>query len=174
MRKSIFLLSLLLLTTIHINSQNDISQKPRFIDNVRFGGSINMGFGKSHSTFAISPSAIYDFSSEFSAGLSLTYIYLKNKSTYKSTTNIFGGSVLALFRPIQSFQLSAEFEQLKLNEDIVYDTENDISTWQPALYLGAEYVMGNIAVGFHYDVLFVKATNVIYATAFTPVVRVYF
>ncbi len=174
MQKSIFLLALLLLTTIHVNSQNSITQEPRFIDNVRFGGSINMGFSKNHSTFAISPSAIYDFSNMFSAGLSLTYIYLKNKSTFQSTTNIFGGSVLALFRPIQSFQLSAEFEELKLNDKIVYDVDNQISTWQPALYLGAEYVMGNIAVGFHYDVLFVKATNVIYAAAFTPVVRVYF
>lgn len=172
MLKSISLLSLLMLSTIHLYSQNLATDQPRFIDNVRFGGAINMGFGSSYSTFSISPSAIYDFSNEFSAGLSLTYVYVKNKSAIQSTTNLYGGSVLALFRPIHYLQLSTEYEQLKLSKKLVYD--NAISTWQPALYIGAEYVTGNVAMGLRYDVLFDKTTNVIYASALTPVFRVYF
>jgi len=173
MRKSVFLLSLLLLTTIHINSQNEITQKSRFIDNVRFGGGINMGFGNSNSFFTISPSVIYDFSSSFSAGVSGKYMYFKNKSALGRTTNLYGGSILTLLRPMNQLQLSAEYERLKLNEKIVHDPENDISTWQPALYIGAEYVTGNIAMGLRYDVLYEK-TNVIYSSALSPIFRVYF
>lgn len=172
MQKTICLLAFLMLGTIHLYSQNLAADQPRFIDNVRFGGGINMGFGSSYSTFSISPSAIYDFSNEFSAGLSFRYVYVKNKSGIQSTTNLYGGSVLALFRPIRNLQLSSEYEQLKLSKKLVYD--NAISSWQPALYFGAEYVTGNVAIGLRYDVLFDKATNVIYASALTPVFRVYF
>ena len=132
-----------------------------------------MGFGDSHSYFSIAPSVIYDFSSYFSAGLSGKYMYFKKKSGIERTTNLYGGSVLALFRPARALQLSAEYERLKLNEKIVYDVDNEISLWQPALYIGAEYVTGNIAMGLRYDLLY-KKTNVIYSSALSPVFRVYF
>ena len=171
MRKSVFFLSLLLLTTIQINSQNDISQKPRFIDNVRFGGGINMGFGSNHSFFAITPGAIYDFSEYFSSGLSFKYMYFKNKSVHANTVNIIGGSILTLFRPINSFQLSAEYEQLKKSEKQVFQDAS--SLWQSALFFGLEYVSGNLAIGLRYDVLYDK-TNLIYPSALSPIFRVYF
>ena len=172
MLRSIGILSLLLFFTIGTFSQNAATEEPSFFDNVRFGGGINIGFGNSYSTFSISPSAIYDFSPEFSAGLSATYVYVKNNSTIQSTSNILGGSALMLYRPIQYLQLSSEFEQLKITQK--YASSYNASLWQPALYFGVEYVTGNLAMGLRYDVLFDENKNVIYSSALTPIFRVYF
>jgi len=69
-------------------------------------------------------------------------------------------------------QFSTEFEQLKINQNIAF--LNDADLWQSALYIGAEYVTGNISMGLRYDVLFDKATNIIYSSALSPIFRVYF
>lgn len=170
MQKSIFLLSLALITSMYLNGQNS-EPKERFIDNVRFGGGINMGFGSNHSFFTIAPGAIYDFSEYFSSGLSFKYMYFKNKSINPNAVNIIGGSILALYRPGSSIQLSAEFERLKKSEKQVFQDAE--SLWQSALFFGFEYVTGNIALGLRYDVLYDK-TNLIYPSALSPVFRVYF
>jgi hypothetical protein len=172
MHKILILLLLIFLVNINLFSQNSELDQHRFIDDVRFGGGINIGVGNNYSTFSISPSAIYDFSDKFSAGLSATYVYVKNKSTVSRTTNIYGGSVLALYKPIRNMQFSTEFEQLKINQNIAF--LNDADLWQSALYIGAEYVTGNISMGLRYDVLFDKATNIIYSSALSPIFRVYF
>ena len=172
MHKILILLSLLFLVNINLSSQNSDLEPHRFIDDVRFGGGINIGVGNTYSTFSISPSAIYDFSNEFSAGLSATYVYVKNKSTVNSTTNIYGGSILALYKPINNMQFSTEFEQLKIDQKYAFVNDSDL--WQSALYIGAEYVTGNISMGLRYDVLFDKTTNVISSSALSPVFRVYF
>ena len=172
MQKTHILPLLIIFTISNLFSQNSELEKHRFIDNVRFGGEFNIGLNNSYSTFSLSPSALYDFSDEFSLGLSLKYVYVKNKSVIQNTSNIFGGSVLAFYRPIQNIQFSTEFEQLKLNRKINY--VNAINSWQPALYVGLEYVTGNLAMGLRYDVLFDKTKNVIYASGLTPVFRLYF
>ena len=172
MQKILFLLSFFIFTQLQITAQNSNLDQPSFFDNVRFGGGANIGLGNSYSTFAISPSAIYDFSNEFSAGISISYVYVKTKSTITRTTNLYGGSLLAFYRPIDYLQFSTEYEQLKVTQKIAI--HNDTSLWQPALYIGLEYVTGNIAMGLRYDVLYDKATNVIYASGLSPVFRVYF
>ncbi len=172
MHKIKILLLLIIFVNINLFGQNSDLEQHRFMDDVRFGGGINIGVGSSYSTFAISPSAIYDFSDTFSAGLSFTYVYVKTKSTINSTTNHYGGSVLALYKPINNLQFATEFEQLKVNQK--YATTNETDSDQNALYIGAEYVTGNISMGLRYDVLFDKTTNVIYSSALTPVFRVYF
>ncbi len=172
MYKKLIILTLLSLVHLNIFCQNSELDKHKFFDDVRFGGGANIGMGSSYSTFTISPSVIYDFSKEFSAGLSVSYVYLKNKSTINTTTNLYGGSILALYKPINYFQLSTEFENLKINQRLIYGA--DLLEWQKALYIGIEYVTGKIAMGLRYDVLYDKTTNIIYSSALSPVFRVYF
>jgi|GEM_PF-814131 hypothetical protein len=171
MHKTTYLLLFLLSLNFNLSAQIN-SRDNNFIDNVRFGGGFNIGFGNSYSTFSISPSAIYDFSNEFGAGLGFTYVYVKNKSVVQSTTNLVGGSLLAFYKPVYNIQLSTEYEQLKVSRK--YGFSNEASSWQPALYIGLEYVSGNMAVGLRYDILFDEATNIIYSSALTPVFRIYF
>jgi long-subunit fatty acid transport protein len=172
MQKTFILLLLLFLANSNLTSQNSELKQQKFINNIRFGGGFNISLNNSYTTFAISPSALYDFSDEFSLGLGLTYVYVKNKSIIQRTSNLYGGSILALYRPIQYIQLSMEYEQLKLNQKINYS--NTINPWQPALYIGMEYVTGNLAMGLRYDVLFDQTKNVIYASGLSPVFRLYF
>ncbi|PHR73721.1 MAG: alpha-ketoglutarate decarboxylase [Lutibacter sp.] len=152
--------------TINLNAQNSNTD---FWDDVRFGGGFNVGFGSNYTTIAISPSAIYDFSDEFSTGLSLSYLYSKNK-TFNNTANVYGASVISLYNPFDSFQLSGEFEELNINFNNGFDQD---SYWNPALYLGAAYRTGGISIGLRYDVLY-KESKSIYSSALTPVFRIYF
>jgi len=172
MRKIYFLLAIISLVHLNIFGQNSNLDKQHFIDNVRFGGGFNIGVGNNYSTFSVSPSAIYDFSDKFGAGLSMTYVYVKNKSIQNSTTNLYGGSILALFKPVYYLQISTEYENLKINQN--YYSENNISQWQNALYFGLEYVTGNISMGLRYDVLFDKVKSITSSSALNPVFRIYF
>ncbi|MDP3313614.1 alpha-ketoglutarate decarboxylase [Lutibacter sp.] len=172
MNKIIILLTFISFTSLIVVGQNSELAPHRFMDDVRFGGGINMSFGTNYTTFSISPSALYDFSNSFAAGFGLKYVYVKTKSGYESTTNIFGGSIIALYKPASNFQISSEFEQLKMDKKF-YFPEN-VSAWQPAWYFGIEYVTGNIAMGLRYDVLFDKQENLLYSSALSPVFRVYF
>lgn len=170
MHKTIYLILFFATISVSINGQETETSKTTFFDNVRFGGGINMGLGQSHSYFSIAPSAIYDISEQFSAGVGFTYMYYKRKSTTQPTTNIYGGSILTLFRPIKGIQLSAEFERIKLSKKQIF--QEAISPWQEALFIGAEYVTGNISMGLRYDVLYEK--NLISVSPLSPVFRIYF
>ena len=167
MNRSVFLIGLLLIfSNLSINAQNSNDD---FWENVRFGGGFNVGFGSNYTTIAISPSAIYDFSDEFSTGLSLSYLYSKNK-TFNTTANVYGASVISLYNPFDNFQFSGEFEELNINFN---NGLNQNSYWNPALYLGTAYRTGGISIGLRYDVLY-KENKSIYSSALTPVFRIYF
>jgi len=172
MHKTLPLILLIVLINQNLFGQNSDLAEPHFFDNVRFGGGVNIGLGSNYSTFAISPSAIYDFSDQFSAGFGVTYVYLNNKSTVNITTNLYGGSILAFYKPISQMQISTEYENLKINQN--YSYEIDQSQWQKALYFGVEYVTGNISMGLRYDVLYDKLRNITNSSALNPVFRVYF
>ena len=167
MNKNLILFGLsLIFSAVSLNAQNSDQS---FWNNVRFGGGLNVGFGSNFTTLAISPSAIYDFSEEFSAGLSLSYLYSKNK-VFNSTANVYGASIISLYNPIDRLQFSGEFEELNINFSNGVDKD---SYWNPALYLGAAYRTGAVSIGLRYDVLY-KENKSIYSSALTPVFRVYF
>ncbi len=163
--KKVLLICTFLISTIAFAQENS---ETSFWDEVRFGGGFGLGFGNNSTTIAISPTAIYDFNSQFSMGLSLGYQYAK-RGDFKN--NVFSTSILSLYSPIQEIQLSAEFEQLFVNQSF---QGVDDSFSYPALYVGAGYRVGrNISIGFRYDLLFDKNRS-IYASAISPVFRVFF
>jgi len=165
-RNAFFTVLLLFLCLFNLEAQNSDSN---FWDSVRFGGGFNVGFGNNYTTVAISPSAIYDFSDAFSSGLSVSYLYSKNKA-FNSTANVYGASAISLYNPFDRFQLSAEFEELNIN---LNNGVNNNSYWNPALYFGVAYRNGGVSVGLRYDVLY-KENKSIYSSALTPVFRIYF
>lgn len=178
-KKLIFLTkSLLFVTIISFNlttsaQNNNNNQKDSiFWDNVQFGGGLGLGFGNNFTNVTLAPSAIYNFNQYISAGLGLQYSYVKQRNFFQS--NIYGGSILSLFNPIEEIQLSAELEQLRVNS--TFDTlsgslKDDF--WNTALFLGAGYRSNNFTVGLRYNVLH-KENQGVYADAFMPFVRVYF
>ncbi len=159
---------ILLLLVIPFLSANSQENKTNFWNEVRFGGSFGLGFGNDITTIAVSPSAIYDFNPFFSAGIQIGYQYSKRNDF---SSNVFSSGILGIFNPFDSVQLSTEFEQLFVNQKIGSDSS---SYNYPALYLGGAYrVSANISLGFRYDILFNRNKS-IYASAISPVFRVFF
>ncbi|MFB0937700.1 MAG: alpha-ketoglutarate decarboxylase [Urechidicola sp.] len=167
MKKIAIAITFMFLTILTVTAQEN---NDKFWDNVLYGGGFNVGFGSDFTTIAISPSAIYNFSDVFSSGVSLSYLYSKNKFL-NTKANVYGGSLITLFNVAQAVQLSAEFEELKIN--VKDNIGNSDSYWNPALYLGAAYNMGNVSIGLRYDALYDDDKS-IYSSAFTPVFRFYF
>ncbi|WCO01936.1 alpha-ketoglutarate decarboxylase [Psychroserpens ponticola] len=142
-----------------------------FWRHVRFGGGLGLSFGDGFFSGTIAPSGIYEFNSQFAAGLGLNATYNKQDDFFKST--IFGASLIGLFNPIRELQLSTEFEQLNVNrkfDDSNYENQN---YWYPGLYMGIGYRSDNVTFGIRYDVLYDKDKS-IYADPYIPFVRVYF
>lgn len=164
MKKLFFCIALFL--SLFTFSQENETQS--FWDNVRFGGGFGLGFGNNTTTIAISPTAIYDFNERFSLGTGIGYQYSK-RGDVKS--NVFSASILSLYNPINEVQLSAEFEQLFVNQS--FNNISDNFSY-PALHIGAAYRIGqNFTLGLRYDLLY-NENESIYASAVSPIIRVFF
>lgn len=168
LRFIVFLIGVLL-SSNHIFSQDHDN---KFWDQVRFGGGIGLSFGDGFFSGTLAPSAIYEFNDQFALGIGLEGTYNKRKDFYKST--ILGGSLIGLFNPIESIQLSAEFAELNVNRNWDnYLAIEDEHYWYPALFVGAGYRTQNITFGIRYDLLYDEDKS-IFADAWMPFVRVYF
>ncbi len=160
---------------IYMGSQSSFSQntKPKsdFWENVRYGGGIGLNFSNGGFNGSIAPSAIYQFNASIAAGIGA------NVNFYKFSNQKFwayGPSAIVLANPISQIQLSAEFEQLRVNSSVqtaVANIENDF--WAPALFIGAGYRTQFATIGIRYNILD-NNKNTIYANAWTPFVRFYF
>ena len=150
--------------------------KSEFWSNVRYGGALGLGFSNNSFTIAVAPSAIYEVSPMFAAGLGLSFNYSKFEpsSVERNEYTAFGGSLMSFFNPIPAMQFSAEFEQVRVNEkDSVQGVQFEDSFWSPALYLGLGVGNRNVMAGMRYNVLF-DVDRSIYASAWAPFVRVFF
>ena len=157
---------------IYAQENTQIKTKSDFWKHVQFGGGLGLGFGNGYADIMVAPSAIYNFNSYFSAGLGAQYNYVKQRNFYSA--NMYGGSLIALFHPIEELQISSELEQLRVNrtfEDSFGSEKQDF--WNTALFLGAGYRNQNLTIGIRYNVLHKDRDN-IYAEAFMPFVRIYF
>ncbi|MDN3708158.1 hypothetical protein QW060_18755 [Myroides ceti] len=174
-----------LLSGVTANSQNedrnydfDNSYKNYFWRNVRFGGGLGLSFGDGFADVMVAPSAIYQFNNQFAVGTGLQFNYLKSKGYYESLS--YGINVIGLYNPIPEIQLSAEVEQLRVNNtyDVYYtdiwrrDRMED-NFWNTAIFLGAGYSMNGLTVGVRYNILYDK-DNFVYNQAWMPFIRFYF
>jgi hypothetical protein len=156
------------------NAQESIenNKKNYFWDKVQFGGGLGLGFGSGYSNVSIAPSGIYNFNEKVALGLGVQYSYVNQKDFYQS--HIYGASIIALVNPIEYLQLSAELEELKINN--TFDTTTGKVTdnfWNTALFVGAGYRTNNVTIGMRYNLLH-KDRNNIYVDPFMPFIRIYF
>lgn len=139
-------------------------------DRLHFGGSLGLSLGSGFTNILVAPSAIYDVNDYFSAGAGVQASYLSWRNNFESFN--YGASLIGLVNPVQEVQLSAELEQLRVNNTYVVNNVKD-NFWNTALFLGVGYRSNNVTVGMRYNVLFKENQNV-YNEAFMPFVRVYF
>lgn len=159
--------------SIIAQNQSNKTQNNDFAKNIRFGGGLGLGFGNGYTDIMIAPSAIYQVNEMVSVGIGLQGSYVENKNYY--TSFMYGGSLIGLLNPIPEIQLSAELEQLRVNNSYTTTSGSDYehNFWNTALFLGAGYSTGNVTVGLRYNVLYNKKDNV-YGGAYMPFIRVYF
>jgi hypothetical protein len=138
-----------------------------FGSRVRYGGGLSLSFGRDAFLIGVSPQAIYQVNDFLAVGAGLSYTYSKFGET---KINAVGGSLLALANPIAALQLSAEFEELYIDRDALFFSDN---YWVSALYLGVGYGIGPVTVGVRYDVLHDDSKS-LYSDPWLPFVRVYF
>jgi long-subunit fatty acid transport protein len=172
----LFLSFVLLLSVnfIDIHAQNEQADSTRskssFFEDVDFGGGIQLSFGNGYTAVGVSPSAVYGFSDQWAAGISVSYLYV-NDNLYNFDYNIYGGSSLVMFNPIEELQLNTEFEMLHVNQK---NSDQNNQYWVPAWYVGAGYAISKRGtIGLRYDILFDKDKSV-YRDALTPYVKFYF
>ena len=173
--KSNFLIIFLLFFSIanaqETETENTEEVKSKFWKNMHFGGGIGLNFSSGYSNFSITPTGLYQFNDYFGLGIGLNANYTKSKNDFQAT--VLGGSIIGILKPIQELQLSVAFEENNVNfkDEIINSTTN---YWQPALFLGAGYSVGEFgAIGIRYDLLFDEDKSP-YGTALLPFIRVYF
>lgn len=152
------------------------SQEPQrksdFWRNVQFGGGLGLGVGSGYTNIMVAPSGIYNVNQYVSVGLGAQYSYVKQTDLFDS--HIYGGSLISLFNPIPELQLSAELEQLRVNNTFTeFTPEIKDNFWNTALFLGAGYRNQNVTVGLRYNILY-RESNYVYSQGWMPFVRVYF
>ena len=168
-----FLAVLIFSLSITLCAAQETKKKNSFWEHVQFGGGFGASFGSGYTDVMVAPGAIYNFNRYFAAGLGLQYSYVSVKEQYKSS--LYGGSVVALFNPIDEIQISAELEQVRVNSkyDLVDGSTFDDNFWNTALFMGAGYRAGNVTIGVRFNVLHDNDKRV-YSDAFMPFIRVYF
>jgi hypothetical protein len=157
---------------IYAQENSQMNTKSDFWNHVQLGGGLGLGVGNGYADIMVAPSAIYNFNDYVSAGLGLQYNYVKQKDFYNA--NMYGGSILALFNPLEELQISTELEQLRVNRTYndLYGNDSE-SFWNTALFVGAGYRNQNVTIGIRYNLLHRDRDN-IYSEAFMPFVRIYF
>ncbi len=141
-----------------------------FWQRVNFGGGVGLNFGNSSFNIGLSPAAIYRASDIYSVGAGLNFNYSKFD---EAELTAYGISFLNYINPIPQIQLSAEFDQMRINRNFENILNVDDNYWLPALHLGVGYGSRNFVFGIRYDVLYDDMRS-IYADPWSPFVRIYF
>lgn len=149
------------------------AQQPaaNFWDNVKYGGGVGLYFGNGSFNGSIAPSALYQVNQDFMVGPGLSFGYLKDDNYHAI---IYGGSLTSLYNVLDFLQLSAELEQINVNQHYEYYNNNyEYSFWNTALFIGVGYRSGASTFGIKYNLLN-DDNDRVYADAFQPFFRVYF
>jgi len=147
-----------------------------FWGDVQYGGGFGLGISRDYTNVLVAPSAIYPLNDYFSTGVGLMGSFVKSKNNIAESfsSKILGGSLIGLVNPLENVQLSAELEQMHVQQEI---TGNSIQLkddfWNTALFIGLGFRSENLTIGVRYNVLFNKKDH-IYADPYMPFVRVYF
>jgi hypothetical protein len=170
-KKALILVGLIVSIAVHAQGG-----RSGFWGDVQYGGGFGLGISRDYTNVLVAPSAIYPINDFFATGVGLqgSFVNAKNYIGHSYTCKILGGSLIGLVNPFETIQLSAELEEMHVQQNIALDGgqfKDDF--WNTALFLGVGYRSENITIGMRYNVLF-KETDGIYADPYMPFVRLYF
>ena len=169
-------LALVLITLVFTQPLCAQGGRSGFWGDVQYGGGLGLGISRDYTNVLVAPSAIYQLNDYFSTGVGLMGSFVKSKNNFAESfsSKILGGSLIGLVNPLENIQLSAELEQMHVQQQI---TTNSIQLkddfWNTALFLGIGFRSENLTIGLRYNVLFDEKDR-IYADPYMPFVRLYF
>lgn len=147
-----------------------------FWSDVQYGGGFGLGISRDYTNVLVAPSAIYPLNDYFSTGVGLMASFVNSKNNFAESfsSKILGGSLIGLVNPLETIQLSAELEQMHVQQQITSNTiQLNDDFWNTALFLGIGFRSENLTIGLRYNVLFDEKDR-IYADPYMPFVRLYF
>ena len=154
MRSCLLIIVLTILCQSLFGQDNDNQKKS---DKIYFGGNLGLNFGDI-TYIEISPLIGYKFNDNYSAGLSFTYRYFKDKR-FEVSGNVLGGSIFNRYNVTDELFLIAEYQMLSYSSLNSSFSENENSRITiPYLWVGGgyNYRLGNrsaIFISFVYDLI---------------------
>ena len=106
-----FIISCLLLGVLVANGQNKLS------DRIYFGGGGGFSAGTNFTSISLSPQIGYKITPAYSAGVGVTYQYIRFPDFGESISN-YGWSIFNRYNITQQFFGYAEFERLTFQQDL--------------------------------------------------------
>lgn len=140
--KRITLLFYIAFFSIIVNGQGAIEKQSTLSDKIFFGGGIGLQFG-TYTGIEISPMVGYKPVEQLYLALKGTYQYYKdNRMDY--STDIYGGSVLAMYVLFDRIILHAEYEGLSIDKSFYYPYVDDDRVWvgSPLVGIGIRQALG--------------------------------
>ncbi len=98
--------SLLILAVLGVSAQNKLS------DRIYFGGGFGLSAGSDVTNISLSPQVGYKITERYSAGVGITYQYVKIRG-FDSSINNYGWSVFNRYNITRQFFAYAEYENLQ-------------------------------------------------------------
>ncbi len=140
--KQIILSFLVIICSYNVNGQGAIEKQSNISDKVFFGGGIGLQFG-TYTGIEISPMIGYKPVDQLYLALKGTYQFYKD-SRLDYSTDIYGGSLLAMYIFFERIILHAEYEALSMDKSFYYPYLDEGRVWvgSPLLGIGIRQTLG--------------------------------
>ncbi|MEO9482067.1 MAG: hypothetical protein ABJG47_01390 [Ekhidna sp.] len=128
-----------LLTIATIAFALNLSAQSKLSDKIYFGGGGGFSSSSNQTNISISPQIGYKITDRYSAGVGVTYQYVKIKQPINTSLSNFGWSLFNRFNVTNQFFAYAEFEQLSFEFLTSFAPERTEKSTFNSLLLGAGY-----------------------------------
>ncbi len=127
-----------LLSTLCILFALATTAQNKLADKIYFGGGFGFSAGSNQTNLSLSPQVGYKITEKFSAGVGISYQYVKIKNPNISINN-YGWSLFTRYNIVQQFFAYSEFERLSFEYPTNFDPERTERTGYNSLLLGGGY-----------------------------------
>lgn len=119
----------------------DFDDNPSFKDRIFFGGGLGFSGSSQQTNITLSPIVGYMITQQWSAGVGVTYQYIKLKH-YDISDNLWGGNVFTRYS-ISQFFAQAEYDYINFDSNLLDDLDNRDSATRLLLGGGISQPLGN-------------------------------
>lgn len=141
--KKILALVMICLASSAVMAQKDvdIDGNTKFTDRLFFGGGLGFSAGSEQTNVSLSPIIGYMITQQWSAGVGITYQYLKLKR-FDVSDNLWGGNLFTRYN-IQQFFIQTEYDYINYDANLFDDVDERDSATRLLAGGGISQPLGN-------------------------------